>query len=78
MFELNFLESEVLFEVILHMPQNNDTICALATPNAIGAIAIIRVSGSDAKQKTEQFFSKKLSDKASHTVHFGLFKTATG
>jgi tRNA modification GTPase len=78
MFEVNFLVSEVLFEVILCMPQNNDTICALATPNAIGAIAIIRVSGSDAKQKTERFFSKKLSDKASHSVHFGLFKTAAG
>lgn len=60
------------------MSQNNDTICALATPNAIGAIAIIRVSGTDAKRKTEQFFSKKLSDKASHTVHFGIFKSRAG
>ena len=27
---------------------NNDTICALATPQGVGAIAIIRLSGSDA------------------------------
>lgn len=74
--KINFFHS--IFEVILHMPQNNDTICALATPNAIGAIAIIRVSGTDAKQKTELFFSKKLSEKASHTVHFGLFKSQKG
>jgi len=31
------------------MSFNNETICSLATPNAIGAIAIVRVSGQNAK-----------------------------
>ncbi|MEN9302528.1 MAG: hypothetical protein RL264_957 [Bacteroidota bacterium] len=51
----------------------NDLICALATPNSVSAIAVIRVSGVGAKQLIEQRFSKILSDKASHTVHFGHF-----
>lgn len=60
------------------MNKQTDTICALATPNALGAIAIIRVSGTNAKQLTENYFSKKLSDKASHTVHFGRFNGHDG
>ncbi|NBW30383.1 MAG: tRNA uridine-5-carboxymethylaminomethyl(34) synthesis GTPase MnmE [Flavobacteriales bacterium] len=55
------------------MFQTNDTICALATPNGIGAIALIRISGTKSLVLTEQFFSKPLQDKASHTSHFGLF-----
>jgi tRNA modification GTPase len=55
------------------MFQTNDTICALATPNGIGAIALIRISGQKSLVLTEQFFSKPLQDKASHTSHFGLF-----
>jgi len=55
------------------MFQTNDTICALATPNGIGAIALIRISGPKSLVLTEQFFSKPLQDKASHTSHFGLF-----
>ena len=55
------------------MFQTDDTICALATPNGIGAIALIRISGPKSLVLTEQFFSKPLQDKASHTSHFGLF-----
>ncbi|MEY3126046.1 MAG: hypothetical protein RL273_149 [Bacteroidota bacterium] len=55
------------------MFQTDDTICALATPNGIGAIALIRISGPKSLVLTEQFFSKPLKDKASHTSHFGLF-----
>ena len=55
------------------MFQTEDTICALATPNGIGAIALIRISGPKSLVLTEQFFSKPLQDKASHTSHFGLF-----
>ena len=55
------------------MFQTDDTICALATPNGIGAIALIRISGTKSLVLTEQFFSKPLQDKASHTSHFGLF-----
>ena len=60
------------------MSFNNETICALATPNAIGAIAIIRVSGQNAKEIVSEYFSKNLRDKASHTTHFGLFKSELG
>jgi tRNA modification GTPase len=55
------------------MFQTDDIICALATPNGIGAIALIRISGPKSLVLTEQFFSKPLQDKASHTNHFGLF-----
>jgi tRNA modification GTPase len=57
------------------MFQTDDTICALATPNGIGAIALIRISGPKSLVITEQFFSKPLQDKASHTSHFGLLST---
>jgi tRNA modification GTPase len=57
------------------MFQTDDTICAIATPNGIGAIALIRISGPKSHVLTEQFFSKPLQDKASHTSHFGLLST---
>lgn len=56
----------------------SDTICAIATPNGVGAIAIIRVSGKEAYQKVSACFSKDLVDKTSHTVHFGIFKSPVG
>ena len=51
-----------------------DTICALATAPGMGAIAIIRVSGHKSFQVVEKIFSKTVTDKDSHTVHFGLIK----
>ena len=56
----------------------SDTICAIATPNGVGAIAIIRVSGTDAYRQVMACFSKDLTQKASHTVHFGVFKNQSG
>jgi tRNA modification GTPase len=56
----------------------SDTICAIATPNGVGAIAVIRVSGKEAYQKVSSCFSKDLTQKASHTVHFGIFKNQSG
>lgn len=55
-----------------------DTICALATPNGIGAIGVIRVSGRDALKSVSAFFSKALDDKPSHSVHFGTFSSKDG
>jgi len=55
-----------------------DTIIALATPQGIGAIGVIRISGTDCIGLVERFFLtknlklKKLSDKPSHTLHFGI------
>lgn len=56
----------------------DDTIVALATAHGTAAIAVIRVSGPSAISLIEPFFfnrlqkPKTLSDKLSHTVHFGL------
>jgi tRNA modification GTPase len=58
--------------------QTNDTIIALATPQGVGAIGVIRISGKDAIALVEKFFFTKdlkpkiLSTKKSHTIHFGV------
>ena len=50
-----------------------DTICALATANGIGAIGIIRVSGEDAIAIVNKIFEGKNLEKVdSHTVHYGF------
>jgi tRNA modification GTPase len=53
---------------------NADTICALSTPNGMGAIAVVRVSGSRAVEIVNAVFSKNIADAASHTSHFGVLK----
>ena len=54
---------------------NQETIIALATPNGLGAISVIRISGLNAISTTEKLFkpkgNKKLSNQKSHTVHLG-------
>jgi tRNA modification GTPase len=53
---------------------NNDTICALATANGVGALGIIRVSGNDALPVVQKSFpSKRLEKQKSHTIHYGYF-----
>ena len=53
----------------------NDTICALATANGIGALGIIRLSGGDAVAIVNKVFEGKNLEKAkSHTVHYGFIK----
>ncbi|ASK30048.1 tRNA uridine-5-carboxymethylaminomethyl(34) synthesis GTPase MnmE [Chryseobacterium sp. T16E-39] len=53
---------------------NNDTICALATANGIGALGIIRVSGNDALSVVQKSFpGKNLEKQKSHTIHYGYF-----
>ena len=52
---------------------NQDTICALATANGIGAIGIIRVSGTESFKIVNQVFEGKNLEKVdSHTVHYGF------
>ncbi|RKR84402.1 tRNA modification GTPase [Mucilaginibacter gracilis] len=49
-----------------------DTIVALATPNGVGAIGVIRLSGPDAIVIANSVFKgKDLTTQASHTIHFG-------
>lgn len=53
-------------------PSSNDTIIALTTPQGVSALAVIRLSGTDAIKITDKVFSgKKLAAQPSHTVHFG-------
>jgi tRNA modification GTPase len=60
------------------MLNDHHPICALATPNGVGAIALIRVSGTNCLRLVEQCFSKKLTDKATHSLHFGTIKHLDG
>ncbi len=49
-----------------------DTIIAPATPQGQSAIAVIRLSGTDAIAITDKIFKgKKLSEANSHTIHYG-------
>ncbi len=51
---------------------NNDTIAALATPQGIGAIAVIRLSGKDAFSIAGKVFKgPNLLTAKSHTIHYG-------
>jgi tRNA modification GTPase len=55
--------------------QNEDTIVALSTPQGIGAIGVIRLSGKDAITITDGIFhGKSLVDQDSHTIHFGTVR----
>lgn len=56
----------------------NDVICALATPNGIGAIGIIRVSGKNCLDLISPVFEKNLKEKQSHTLHFGTIRSKEG
>ena len=50
----------------------NDTICAIATAQGVGAIAIIRVSGEDSKKIVNKIFKgKNLEEVKSHTINYG-------
>lgn len=54
-----------------NMINHQETICALATANGIGAISVIRVSGSKSWEIVSKVFSKSLDGRESHTAHFG-------
>jgi tRNA modification GTPase len=53
----------------------DDTIIALATPQGIGAIGVIRLSGQKAFTVVNELFpSKDLQQLSSHTLHVGFLK----
>ncbi|WP_339715294.1 tRNA uridine-5-carboxymethylaminomethyl(34) synthesis GTPase MnmE [Cyclobacterium amurskyense] len=59
----------------LHFSQKEDTIIALATPQGVGAIAVIRLSGNNAiKLANQVFYGKDLEKQESHTIHFGTIR----
>ncbi|WP_262245423.1 tRNA uridine-5-carboxymethylaminomethyl(34) synthesis GTPase MnmE [Parapedobacter soli] len=54
---------------------HQDTIVALATATGSGAIAVIRISGTDAIAIVNRVFKgKDLSMQPSHTIHFGTIR----
>ncbi len=58
---------------------HQDTICAIATANGNGAIAIIRLSGKEAIAICDKIFfsknkSKNLKNQLANTIHFGILK----
>ena len=52
----------------------NDTIAAISTTTGIGAISIIRLSGSDALNIASKVFTKDLTEVDTHTIHYGYIK----
>jgi len=58
---------------------DDSTICAISTPAGKGAIAVIRLSGTDAIHICDRLFSfkaskKKLASQQPNTLHFGVIK----
>lgn len=54
---------------------HSETICAVATPAGVGAIGVIRVSGSETLPIVNKIFrGKNLEKQASHTIHFGTIR----
>jgi len=50
----------------------NDTICAISTSQGVGAIAIVRVSGSEAIEIVNSIFKgKDLNEVDTHTINYG-------
>ncbi|NNC70282.1 MAG: tRNA uridine-5-carboxymethylaminomethyl(34) synthesis GTPase MnmE, partial [Flavobacteriaceae bacterium] len=53
----------------------NDTIIALATPSGVGAISVIRISGTKAIHIVSKYFrsvsNKNLLKQRTHTIHLG-------
>ena len=63
----------------IHQPyEPHETIAAIATPPGEGGVAIIRISGKEAFQKTQLIFSGPIQQYSSHTVHFGKLRTLQG
>jgi tRNA modification GTPase len=55
---------------------NEDTIVALATPAGVGAISVIRVSGSQSFSAVDNIFygKNKIENAITHTLHYGDIK----
>ena len=67
---MNFSKFAIRSMQQFHSPE--DTIVAPATPQGVGAIAVIRLSGKDAIVIADKVFQEKdLENEATHTLHFG-------
>ncbi len=52
-----------------------DTIVAITTPQGIGAIGMIRISGSEAVAIADRIFSKDLLEAPGYSLHFGQIRS---
>ena len=48
-----------------------DNICAISTPQGIGGVALIRISGKKAIEIVQSIFSKEINNEAGYSIHFG-------
>ena len=64
----------------MNHPYTEDTIAAIATPNGVGAISIIRISGSNAISAANIIFKGKLNlnEMKSNSVHLGKISDEAG
>lgn len=53
---------------------NTDTICALATPDGVGGIGIVRISGDDAETIVSQMFDKNAAEFEDRKMYLGELK----
>ena len=52
----------------------NDTICAIATPDVMGAVSLIRISGDEAIGIAERLIGKDLSKVKGYSIVYGTIK----
>jgi tRNA modification GTPase len=52
----------------------NDTIAAISTANAMGAVSVIRISGTEAIEIAGKLIEKDLDQAAGYTIHYGTVK----
>jgi len=55
-----------------------ETVAAIATPPGEGGVAIIRISGNNARFVAQKVYSKSIETYESHTVHYGHIVDANG
>ncbi len=59
----------------MHATPHSDSIVALATPQGVSALAVIRLSGKDAIEMTNRVFKgKDLTKQPTHTAHLGVIQ----
>ena len=56
-----------------HSQDMTDTIVAISTPQGLGAIGMIRLSGPEAISIADRVFSKNIAEAKGYTLHFGQF-----
>lgn len=62
----------------IHEPyQPDETIAAIATPPGEGGVAIIRISGKNAKLVASKIFTGPVHSYKTHTAHYGEIKNAS-